>query len=44
LLLNPIKRIKMKKNNIPKDEKRRECLISAENESDRKEEKRKREK
>jgi hypothetical protein len=32
----------MKKNNIRKDKKRKECLISVENKSDKKEEKRKR--
>jgi hypothetical protein len=39
LLINPIKRRKMKKDNIPKDEKRRECLISLENERDKRGEK-----
>jgi hypothetical protein len=39
LLINPIKRRKMKKDNIPKDEKRTKCLIAVENERENRGEK-----
>jgi hypothetical protein len=35
LLIKPIKRRKMKKYNMPEDEKRRECLISVKNEREK---------